>query len=110
MEDGGEVFGMIEMEVKTNGILKTLISVPSLVLVALLSTSCGQEQWSGTVYPDRSNLRNSRSIGTYSSLQDCRAAAQIQINRLPEPQMADYECGLNCKDQGGILICDSTRK
>ena len=52
-----------------------------LFLVPSSSNSFFGEKWQGWVYPDRTNLRNSISVGKdFKSLTDCRAACVNRIN------------------------------
>ena len=95
----------------------------ALASVSLISCSAGE--WHGFVYPDKSMLATSIDIGSYSSLDGCRASARnaMQViskirtqgritlaealGELPEP---DYECGLNCRREDGLtsMLCDET--
>ena len=86
--------------------LKICLSV-GLLVIAL--GGCGEDEWDGHVYPDKTNLLKSEYLGRYPSLAECRAAALAKISLLPIPARADYECGLNCKPSGyGVLVCEKT--
>ena len=63
-------------------------------------------EWQGFVYPDQSNP-TSVYVGKFKTLEDCRAAA---LATLGENRQGDYECGLNCKPQGGINVCSRTER
>ena len=88
---------------------------PALLLVAVLVSAplfgCSEE-WEGFVYPNRNNLLVDIPIGTFKSLQECRAAAQAMLERLGALERGDYECGLNCKRREGshLLICERTEE
>lgn len=67
------------------------------------------ETWSGWVYPDKDNLRYSKSIGEYKSLEECRDVALDMLMKYPN---GDYECGLDCeynKDLG-VDVCKETTR
>lgn len=68
------------------------------------------DRWSGFVYPDKSDLRQSTELGDFPTLEACRASCQSVLNRLPEPSDGDYECGLNCEPQGGLYVCKETER
>jgi hypothetical protein len=86
--------------------LKNLHAV-SLLLIAL--GGCGEDEWDGHVYPDKSNLLKSEYLGRYPNLAECRAAALAKISLLPIPARADYECDLNCKPHStGLSVCEKT--
>jgi hypothetical protein len=70
----------------------TIGSLPCLTMVAL---ACGKDEWHGFVYPGEAF--DSRDIGTFSSLEECRAAARAYLQRLDASGTGDYECGLNCR-------------
>ena len=71
------------------------------------------QEWSDTwiftfqdfVYPNKNNLSDSRNIGTYSSLEQCRDAALSRISS-SNWYNGDYECGLNCSG----MMCEKTLK
>ncbi len=75
--------------------------------------ACGQQTWTGTIYPDRTDLTRSAALGTFDSLDSCRAACQSALANRGAEDSGDYECGLNCKpdpDLGGILVCSRTTR
>ena len=77
-----------------------------MILILGTLTGCFQEEWSGSVYPNKNNLMNHRAVGTYTSLKQCRDAAYSLISS-SNWKNADYECGLNCR--GSIpMICEKT--
>ncbi len=83
------------------------------MLPCLLLSGCWEEEWRGFVYPSRNDLTNHREIGTFSSLEDCRAAALSTIEAKGWGGRADYECGLNCEAKlgaGGPLVCEKTAR
>ena len=84
-----------------------ILPVVGLLVIAL--GGCGEDEWDGHVYPDKTDLLKSEYLGRYPSLAECRAAALAKISLLPIPARADYECGLNCKPSGyGVLVCEKT--
>ena len=81
-----------------------------------LRPDCGEyfagDTWVGHVYPNRGNKLLDELVGTYRSLEACRAASLDTIERWGWTN-ADYECGLNCRreDSGAfrnINVCEDT--
>ncbi|MBC2768581.1 hypothetical protein [Pusillimonas minor] len=91
-----------------------------LPLVFLLISGCfDSEQWTGFVYPDRNNIPfagevQNFTIGKFPDLQSCRAGANETMRSMGvRGRLADYECGLNCREKegfGGLLICEETSR
>ncbi len=81
------------------------------VVVSTLLFGCSEE-WEGFVYPNRGNLLVDIPIGTFKSLQECRAAAQARLEQLGALERGDYECGLNCKrrEDSRLAICERTER
>lgn len=72
-----------------------------------------EDEWRGFVYPDHHALAKHHYVGAYTSLDQCRTAAQAVISVLPQPSVADYECGLNCRAQARSddpTICARTER
>ena len=82
------------------------------MLSGLTHCSLVQDKWRGFVYPDRGNLFDSRNIGEFDSLEQCRAACLTYLRDLGRSQIGDYECGKNCEEDKdsylGIYICEET--
>lgn len=77
--------------------------------VALLS-GCGEtDAWEGFVYPNEHNLGMHIQTGIYPSLDVCRASVLDTI-RSSGYRKADYECGLNCRRDEGLWICEKTSR
>jgi len=71
------------------------------------------EYWTGYIYPDRSNLTNSKLIGYYDSLESCRGVAQEQLASINASERGDYECGYKCKPLrtgSDMVLCDRTER
>ncbi len=81
-----------------------------VVLVGLAHCSLVQDKWQGVVYPDRGYLPDSRNIGEFESLEECRAACLTYLRDLGKSQIGDYECGKNCEYDSsiGIYVCEET--
>jgi hypothetical protein len=82
-----------------------------ILLVALLLTAGCSDTWEGFVYPSRNDLTRHRTVGTFSSLDECRSAALALLANLNALNRGDYECGRNCDDgskHGGIKVCKET--
>lgn len=80
--------------------------------MAAFLTGCYRDEWRGFVYPSRNDLLVHREIGTYSSLEECRSAANAVIQNAGWKN-ADYECGLNCElssSGSGLNICEKTER
>ena len=70
------------------------------------------QSWEAHVYPDKANLLMSTKIGVFSTLRECRGAAQRLIENEKWPA-ADYECGLNCQRTPGSdapAVCEVTSR
>lgn len=83
-----------------------------LPLLALALLGCS-ERWEGFVYPNKNDLTKHIGIGTYDSLEDCRASAINTLSTLSSNERGDYECGLNCRSEGalpGMKVCKDTSK
>lgn len=66
------------------------------VLLLPLLSGCGTESsWEGVVYPDGSDLTEFRSIGTFSSFDECKSAAIEELKRIGAQDTGDWECGTN---------------
>lgn len=71
---------------------------------------CFKEEWKGWVYPDKKNLANYRFMGKFKSLSECRTSTINYINSNSLQFTADFECGLNCRSEYGINICEETSR
>ncbi len=90
---------------------KTILSTGILILlIFLVWTVLKPNKWSGFFYPDRGDLSHwVQSPGTFKSLDECRnwarnKGAELNIDRTEY----DYECGLNCKPEDGLNVCEKT--
>ena len=78
----------------------------------LFLAACGN-RWEGFVYPNKNDLANHIGIGSYPSLEACRASAISALAKVSSLARGDYECGLNCKPDGGsagLRVCEDTLK
>jgi hypothetical protein len=84
----------------------------TLCVLGLFSLSgCESNRWESLVYPNKNDLTQHRSLGSFPSLEACRAAARRYLADLGALERGDYECGKNCKDSTSfreIRICDET--
>jgi hypothetical protein len=83
-----------------------------LLLIAFVLPACS-ERWEGFVYPNKSDLSKHIGIGTYQSLDECRASAVDVLSKVSSIQGGDFECGLNCRSDGalpGMKVCEETSK
>ena len=72
-----------------------------------LRPDCGEyfngDSWVGHVYPNRNDKRWDELVGTYRTLNACRAASLERIETRGWT-IADYECGLNCRrEDSGVF-------
>ena len=84
-----------------------------VVVVALAVLGCLKEEWEGFVYPNKNNLSEHINIGSYGTLEECRASAINALNKVSSASSGDYECGLNCESRsgiGGIKVCEKTER
>jgi len=82
------------------------------ICFALAGSACERgPEWTGYVYPDRSNLMQSEFVGYFDTLESCRTTARVRLASLGATDKGDYECGYRCKpfDLGG-LICERTER
>lgn len=84
------------------------------LLPLLLLTGCG-DHWDAFVYPDKTHLSFSASLGPFKSLEECRANAKARLYEFSKQTLpgveGDYECGKNCDDGtklGGVALCEET--
>lgn len=86
------------------------IRIISIVTVTLFLSACSQD-WEGFVYPNKHDLTNHIGVDHHKSLEECRAASIAALNKVSSVERGDYECGLNCKADGGLgdlKVCEET--
>lgn len=66
------------------------------ILAALALCGCS-EAWEGYVYPNKNNLSSHDFIGTFTSLEQCRAASIGRLEATNAINRGTYECGLDCR-------------
>ena len=90
----------------------TILTIIILVAVVLfLYSFLSKDKYMGFYYPDRNNLSNDiQSDISFSSFESCRAWVNSQILKYNKNnQDYDYECGKNCKLDGGKpYVCEET--
>lgn len=90
--------------------LSQIIFLACIVTSCSALSSCFKDQWSGFFYPNENNLLIDENLGTFSSLEECRQAAEDKIDAT-ENKNADYECGLNCDiSKGKPYVCEKTER
>lgn len=87
----------------------------ALFALPLALAACGESEWNGTIYPDREDLATAQSLGTFTSLDACRAAAEAAVDELRVAAggafpiggaLPGWECGAECRtDEDGDLLC-----
>lgn len=91
------------------------------VLFAVVALAgCDQPAWKGWAYPNRSDLTDDIPLGAFETLEECRASARSILARTEllrdedgEAMKGDYECGYDCKPDGGpggLNICEKTER
>jgi len=75
------------------------------LLVLLGSVGCSEERetWMGFVYPDPHDLTRHDVVGSFTDLNRC-----LDVVREEAGPDGAYECGLNCRAEGAINICERT--
>lgn len=74
-----------------------------IFLVLSLSACTKKEQWIGFVYPDKSNLRDYKIIGEFSTLNDCLGSVNVSV-----ASNGSYECAKNCDKSKTPMVCEET--
>lgn len=87
--------------------LSIMKKIGILVFYALLVSLCAGcnifERWDAIVYPVAGNREESLDVGTYNSLEECRAAALAKLGELHiHAEIGDYICGKNCMVKDGF--------
>ena len=73
------------------------------LLVSLIAGCNIFERWDAIVYPIKSNRAESLDIGTYGSLEACRAAAIATLEEMHiHKEIGGYICGKNCMVKTGF--------
>lgn len=75
----------------------------ALIVLVVGCSEPEQEVWMGYVYPDRQDLTRHDVVGSFGSLNRCLDAVREQAGLA-----GAYECGLNCRDEGTINVCERT--
>ena len=84
-----------------------------VIILSLAISGCFKEEWEGFVYPNKNNLSEHINIGSYKTLEECRASAINVLNKTSSVAAGDYECGLNCESESGISgfkVCEKTER
>ena len=90
------------------------MKVWSGALISILLVGCAEpNDWRGWVYPDAADLTQDIMLGSFKSLDQCRAAA-LRVGQELKTNTGvafDYECGRNCEmdeELGGLYVCEET--
>ena len=71
------------------------------------------DRWDAIVYTNKFDRGNSLDIGTYESLEACRAAAKAKMAELKIAELGGYICGENCLVKwgfGNMRMCERTSR
>lgn len=73
-------------------------------LLALLATGCNIfDRWDALVYPNRFDKATSIDIGTFDTLEQCRAASLAKLAEVKaHEEIGSYICGQNCLVKTGF--------
>lgn len=88
-------------------IITILVSI--YIISSHLSTARDKEKifvWTG-FYLEKN--KKEELVGTYPSLESCQSASQKRVD-LSINNSKDYVCGSNCRNNGLMYVCDSTKK
>lgn len=85
-----------------------MIRLIIVVAIGYIFTGCFSEEWKGWIYPDANNLSSSQYIGSFKSIEECRNSAVGRLRSMNRQSSGDYECGLNCRSEYGVNICEKT--
>ena len=105
-----ELFDYIHSVVTGPKRRRQLLTPLALLIFGCSLGGCQPDAWTGTIYPDGSNLARSITIGMFDSLESCRQACQSVLAQRGATADGEYECGLNCRPLGeyGVMICERT--
>ena len=84
-----------------------------VIILSLAISGCFKKEWEGFVYPNKNNLSEHINIGSYKTLEECRASAINALNKTSSVATGDYECGLSCESKSGISgfkVCEKIER
>ena len=82
-----------------------------VAILAVFVSSCAQDEWQGFIYPNRNDLTDHVSVGSFETLEQCGRAARSELMRISSLGAGDYECGLNCDAWRGFpVVCERTAR
>ena len=99
---------------RTAIVVRWTIGVLAIVLVVQCRPT--PNDWTGHVYPDRSNLLRQEALGNFDSLEACREAAVARLREIGADSSGDYECGFKCRPllpelgAESVLVCETTER
>ena len=84
----------------------------TFVLLAGALDACSPDEWTGFVYPNRSDLTKHIEIGAFDSFEGCKTSAINTMRQNNWQASGDYECGRNCRpsEYGGWQVCKETKR
>lgn len=85
------------------------------ILAAFLFSGCGElpeQEWTSLIYPDKNNSKRNKKSGIYNTLEECKQASILELDKLGFKDRGDYKCGLNCNYHEGMKvdICEKMSK
>ena len=79
-----------------------------------LTTGCDIfNRWDAVVYVNKFDMASAIEVGTYDSLETCRAAAVAKLKELSAGELGGYICGENCLVKTGFgptRMCERTAR
>lgn len=87
-------------------------SLASLLFTGCIGGESAKEEWTGFIYPDKTNTKRSKAFGKYETLEQCQKASKNELEKLNLTTRGYYECGLNCEYHEGmkVEICEKMSK
>jgi hypothetical protein len=80
--------------------------------IACLLAGCDIfHRWDAVVYVNKFDPAKSIDLGTFGSLEECRAAAKVKMAELKIGELGGYVCGENCMVKwgfGNMRMCART--
>ncbi len=87
---------------------------PNLLVVMGLLTACDIfHRWDAVVYVNKFDSSKAIDLGTFDTLEECRAASKAKMAELKIGEIGGYVCGENCMVKSGfgsLRMCARTER